>query len=147
MLGAVCDPGPPERLDRTKQFLDDLRGGRWEGLISVLVLDEIEQAPRSGRERIETELSTLPLTVLEESAESLSLAEAYVRAGAIPASYEDDARHVSIATVNEIGVIVSWNFRHMVNVERKRRINGVNVREGFPLIDIVSPWEVTDEPD
>jgi hypothetical protein len=34
------------------------------------------------------------------------------------------------------------NFRHMVNIERKRRVNSVNVREGFPLIDLISPWEV-----
>ena len=43
------------------------------------------------------------------------------------------------------GVVVSWNFRHMVNIERKRKINSVNLREGLPLIDIVSPWEVNDE--
>ena len=47
--------------------------------------------------------------------------------------------------MNDINVIVSWNFRHMVNVERKRRINSVNLREGCPLIDIVSPWEISDE--
>lgn len=52
---------------------------------------------------------------------------------------------LAIATLNDINVVVSWNFRHMVNVERKRRINSVNLREGVPLIDIVSPWEVSDE--
>ncbi len=54
-------------------------------------------------------------------------------------------RHIAIATVNDIRVIVSWNFRHMVNIERKRRINSVNVRDGFPLLDLVSPWEIGDE--
>lgn len=52
---------------------------------------------------------------------------------------------LAIATLNDINVVVSWNFRHMVNVERKRRIDSVNLREGVPLIDIVSPWEVSDE--
>jgi len=42
-------------------------------------------------------------------------------------------------------VIGSWNVRHMVNVERKRRINSVKLREGGPLIDIVSTWEIRDE--
>ena len=83
--------------------------------------------------------------VLEESRDSLALAQAYVAAGAIPADYEDDARHIAIATVNDIRVIVSWNFRHMVNIERKRRINSVNLREDLPLLDLVSPWEVSDE--
>ncbi len=80
--------------------------------------------------------------MLEESSESVSLAHKYVSAGAIPADYEEDARHIAIATVNDIRVIVSWNFRHMVNIERKRRINSVNLREHLPLLDLVSPWEV-----
>lgn len=91
------------------------------------------------------ELRRSLLTVLEESPESLALARAYVSAGAIPADYEDDARHIAVATINDIRVIVSWNFRHMVNIERKRKINSVNVREGLPLLDLVSPWEVSDE--
>jgi hypothetical protein len=44
-----------------------------------------------------------------------------------------------------MNAVVSWNFKHMVNVERKLKINSVNVREGFPLIDIVSPLEVSHE--
>lgn len=42
-------------------------------------------------------------------------------------------------------VIISWNFRHMVNVDRKRKINSVNLREGLPLLDLVSPWEISHE--
>lgn len=145
VLGAVCDPGPDERLLATRRFLNGLAEGRWEGYISTLVLEEIEQAPDSVREKIGMELRRIPAVVLEESPDSLALAQAYVAAGAIPADYEDDARHIAIATVNDIRVIVSWNFRHMVNIERKRRINSVNLREDLPLLDLVSPWEVSDE--
>lgn len=83
--------------------------------------------------------------LLEESPERVTLARFCVEARAIPAEYADDARHIAVAIVNDIPVIVSRNFRHMVNVERKRKINSVNLREGFPLIDIVSPWEVSHE--
>ena len=114
VLGAICDPGPEERLVATRRLLVGLSERR-------------------------------SLAVLEESPESLALAQTYVSAGAIPADYEDDARHIAIATVNDIRVVVSWNFRHMVNIERKRRINSVNLREGLPLLDLVSPWEVSDE--
>ena len=145
VLGAVCDPGPEERLVATRRFLNRLAEGRGEGYVSTLVLEEIDRAPHSVREKIAMELRRIPLVVLEESSDSLTLAQAYVAAGAIPADYEDDARHIAIATVNDIRVIVSWNFRHMVNIERKRRINSVNLREDLPLLDLVSPWEVSDE--
>ena len=137
VLGAVCDPGPEDRLAATRRILDGLKAGSWDGYISALVLEEVSRAHDSVRRKI--------ATVLDESEESVALAHAYIAAGAIPSDYEDDARHIAIATLNDINVIVSWNFRHMVNIERKRRINSVNLREGCPLIDIVSPWEIRDE--
>lgn len=115
----------------------------WEGYISTLVLEEVERAPKTVRQKIIREVQKSLLTVLEETQESLTLAQAYVAAGAIPVAYEDDARHIAVATVHDIRAIVSWNFRHMVNIERKRMINSVNLREDVPLIDIVSPWEVS----
>lgn len=145
VLGAVCDPGPEERLVATRQLLEGLVNGRWDGYISTLVLEEVERAPESVREKIAVELRRNPLAVLEESPESVALAQAYVSSGAIPTDCEDDARHIAIATINDIRVIVSWNFRHMVNIERKRKINSINLREGLPLLDLVSPWEVSDE--
>ncbi len=142
VIGALCDPGPEERVAATRRLFDGLRRDLWDGFVSVLVLEEVSRAPVSVRQTIESELTKTPLLVLEESDASLALARAYIDSGAIPQQYEDDARHVAVATVNDVQVIVSWNFRHMVNVERKRRLNSVNVREGFPLIDLISPWEV-----
>lgn len=145
VLGAVCDPGPEDRLAATRRILDGLAAGLWDGYVSALVLEEVSRAHDSVRRKIATVLDKSRVMVLDESEESVALAQAYIAAGAIPSDYEDDARHVAIATLNDINVIVSWNFRHMVNIERKRRINSVNVREGCPLIDIVSPWEIGHE--
>ena len=80
--------------------------------------------------------------VLSESRESLSLADEYVAARVIPASSRDDARHVAIATLAGGEALVSWNFRHLVNLRRKRLVHSVNIRLGYPLIDLVSPEEV-----
>jgi hypothetical protein len=65
--------------------------------------------------KIADELARVPMIVLEETAESIKLARTSVAAGAIPATAENDARHVAIASVNDVRVVVSWNFRHMVN--------------------------------
>jgi hypothetical protein len=105
----------------------------------------VDPAPDRVRARLGAELRGLPLRVLEETAESLALARNYVEAGAIPAACEDDARHIAIATVHDVRIIVFWNFRHMVNIDAKRKINGVNVREGLPMLDLVSPWEAPHE--
>ena len=145
VLGAICDPGPEERVAATHRVLEGLTKGLWDGYVSTLVLEEVERAPKDIREKIIREIQKSLLAVLEETPESLALARAYVAAGAIPVDSEDDARHIAVASVNDIRAIVSWNFRHMVNIERKRMINSVNLREDVPLIDIVSPWEVSYE--
>lgn len=142
ILGATVDPGPEERVAATRRLLDELAAGRWEGFISTVVLAEVDGAAESIRRRIAAELARAPFIVLDETSESIELARKYVAAGAIPAHAENDARHIAIASVNDVHIVVSWNFRHMVNIERKRRINSVNLMEGLSLLDIVSPWEV-----
>ncbi|MBI1726616.1 MAG: hypothetical protein HYR50_05065 [Candidatus Rokubacteria bacterium] len=145
VFGAVCDPGPTERLLVTRRVLDGLARERWEGFISTLVLEEVDRAPEAVRGRIMGELRRSGVTVIEESAESLELARLYMASGAMPTNGEYDARHISVATVNGIHTVVSWNFCHMVNVERRRQINAINLRENLALLDIVSPWEIGDE--
>jgi hypothetical protein len=145
VFGAVCDPGPAECLLATRRVLEGLARKRWEGFISTLVLEEVDRAPEAVRGKITGELRTSELTVLEESAESLLLVRLYMTSGAMPANSEYDARHIALATVNGIHTVVSWNFRHMVNVDRRRQINAINLRENFALLDIVSPWEIGDE--
>lgn len=63
----------------------------------------------------------------------------------------DDALHVALATISCADVIVSWNFKHLVNPVRIRKFDGVNVMNGYgPVViltpgDFVSSLEVDDE--
>ena len=66
----------------------------------------------------------------------------YLQEGVVPAKFRDDARHIAVAVINSIDVIVTWNCRHMANIEKKRLINAVNLIKGYPQIDIVTPMEV-----
>ncbi len=145
VLGALTDPGPQDRVVATRRLLEGVEAGFWEAYISPVLLEEVERAPKATREEIGRELQKGFLTVLGESTESMRLSEMYIAAGAVPAQYDNDARHIAVATVHHIPVIVSWNFRHLVNIETKRKINSVNLRAGYPLIDLVSPWEVVHE--
>jgi hypothetical protein len=78
------------------------------------------------------------------TAEVKDLAEDYVRSGVLGATFADDATHVAAATVAGADLIVSWNFRHIVNYNRIRGFNAVNIRNGYRNITILSPMEVID---
>ena len=58
-----------------------------------------------------------------------------------------DAQHIALASVVRADVLVSWNFKHIVNLNRIRLYNSVNMKLGYPLIDIRSPREVLNEKD
>ena len=110
-------------------------------MISALVLGEINDTPDSDRrkdlERLVGDLPVLPLT-----AEAEVLAEEYIKRGAIPVKYREDALHVAIAVVHQIPLLASWNFTHLVNVKTRRLVNLVNALLGHGQIEIVSPPEL-----
>lgn len=70
------------------------------------------------------------------------LATSYISSGVIGAAKKVDAQHIATATVHRVDVLVSWNFKHIVNLERIHGYNSVNLRHGYPLLEIRSPQEV-----
>jgi hypothetical protein len=70
-----------------------------------------------------------------------------VEQGVVSPKFEDDARHVAACTVHGVGLLVSWNFKHLVNVRREAGFNGMNLLKGYPEIRIVNPLELIYEPE
>ncbi len=79
------------------------------------------------------------------SEEAESLAEEYLVRGAVPRKFAADALHIAIATLSPSDLLVSWNFKHIVNVFRIRRYNSVNILLGYRQLEIRSPREVVYE--
>jgi hypothetical protein len=110
-------------------------------VLSDLTLAELEGAPPRVREV----LRAVPQGMLEEvtfDAEASELAHEYLAAGVIGAAHLEDARHIATATVQRVDVLVSWNFKHIVNLDRIHGYNSVNLRLGYTLLEIRSPQEV-----
>lgn len=85
--------------------------------------------------------------VVVESGPGLLLQCAYLDSGVLTPNWADDALHVALASVSECSVIVSWNFRHIVNLKRIRQYNAVNMLQGYPAIEIRTPLEVLEYDD
>jgi hypothetical protein len=73
---------------------------------------------------------------------AIDLRDAYLAAGILDPQWTDDATHVAAATVARADAIVSWNFKHIVRIDKMRAYNQVNLQTGFGLLSIVSPQEV-----
>jgi hypothetical protein len=78
---------------------------------------------------------------------SEALAEEYIRQAVVSRRMLAHAQHIAVATVARVDVLVSWNFRHIVNLDRIHGFNAVNLRAGYPLLEIRSPLEVWKDDD
>jgi predicted nucleic acid-binding protein len=74
--------------------------------------------------------------------EALELGQTYVNEKVVGNTSLDDCIHIALATLNKVDVLVSWNFKHIVNVYRIRGYNSINLRLGYSQIEIRSPKEI-----
>ena len=110
-------------------------------VVSTLTVQELTGAPDKVREH----LASVPekhIETLQLDAEARELADAYIAAGVITARMRADAQHIAIAIVARVDALVSWNFKHIVNLDRIRGYNSVNLRKGYPILEIRAPREV-----
>jgi hypothetical protein len=127
----------------TQQLLRQCGSGLFRPYISTVVLQEVNRAEPSASARMLREINTLAPVALEPSEASEELAEAYLREGVIPAKKRDDARHVAIATVAGLDIVVSWNHRHLANARKRELFNAVNRLAGFEQVLLIhTPFEV-----
>ena len=122
---------------------------RYDLFVSEIVFLEITRTKDiARRDALLGVLRQRPISVLpfDPQAEIAALADAYRRQGVIPESKTEDALHVAHATVHEMDILLSWNFKHLANIRREMRIEQVNREHGYmhPL-RVVSPLEVEDE--
>ena len=124
----------------SKEFFDAVKKGTFKLITSELVREEIQAGPQKVLALFEEFLVIAEIAEITES--SLQLQQSYVEAGIVSEKYATDALHVALATVSNADLIVSWNFKHIVNFQKIPLYNAVNTLNKFGKIAIYSPLEV-----
>jgi hypothetical protein len=123
-----------------KEFRQSLR----IAVVSDLTRREIEKAPEKVK-KVLFSLSDVNIENVFLTEEAETLAQNYIDEGVISAKHIVDAQHIAIASVERVDVLVSWNFQQIVNLDRIRAFNSVNLKLGYPILEIRSPREVIHE--
>jgi hypothetical protein len=110
-------------------------------VLSDITLAELELAPARVRSLL-AQPGFAEAERVELDQEADSLAEEYIRTAAVSEASRADAEHIAVATVQRVDILVSWNFRHIVRLSRIRAFNAVNLRQGYPALEIRSPLEI-----
>ena len=122
------------------QFID----GKRIAVISDLTLEELNNAP----EIVSNLCNDIPQKFIEKiklDESSIQLANFYIKEKVVTKKSIIDARHIALATINKVDILVSWNFKHIVNYDRIRLYNSVNLKYGYSIIDIRNPRDLSDE--
>ncbi len=111
-------------------------------VISSITVAEIENAPDMIKKQLKKILKLPHTEEIFVTQEINNLGMQYLDQKVIPKKSQADAFHIAAATVNKVDILVSWNFKHIVNVHRIFGFNSVNLKEGYQTLDIRSPREV-----
>ena len=123
-------------------LIDDFRAGRLIPVLSDVTAAEAVEAPELVRE-LHQEMLVLAGSLLTITPAVLSLVAAYEGRKILAPRYAADMRHIALATIAAVDALVSWNFKHIVKLEKIRLFNAVNVESGYRSLNILSPREVT----
>ncbi len=125
----------------SNQLFDAFEDGIELLILSDLTLQELEFA----REEVRNKVRKIPKTNLIHigiNNEAIELAETYIAEGALTKKSYNDALHIALGTIFNVDVLASWNFKHIVNLERIRLYNSINLRHGHKMIEIRTPREI-----
>ena len=139
VFSAFFDDRAPDRKTLTEQFWEN--SSVYDIAISSLTIEELRQtSDLQLRSKMESLIVGLNVIVLTD--EMTRLAGKYIAAGAFTTTMYNDAVHVAAATMTGQDVLVSWNFRHLVNRRRRAVVCAVNAAEGLRVLEILSPPEL-----
>jgi hypothetical protein len=138
-----ADDAPQYRADTLRLFAE-IKAGKFKPFTSQYVLDELEAATDSLREKRLRLIPEYGVEIIPASDEAKNLAMVYIESGIIPPAYDTDGFHIAAATVKGLDFIVSLNFRHIVKRKTIEETEMINFREGYKKIGIYTPAEVTD---
>jgi predicted nucleic acid-binding protein len=129
----------PDKMSDTHLLWDDLINGKYDILISPVVINEIRKCSEPRQSKMFEKLEQIQFQILNETNEIFALADEYIAGGVLSEKSRDDCLHIAYAVVYNCDVIVSWNFKHLVNFKTINKVRVVNTVCMYKEIGIVSP--------
>lgn len=130
-----------EFKEATRLLFDRLEKNEIIFMISDLLDLELLNAPENVRELLHN-YSAGKFQRVELTDEVITLADNYIFEKVVGHTSLEDCRHIALATINRVDVLASWNFKHIVNLDRIKGYNSVNLKLGYPMIEIRSPKDL-----
>lgn len=135
----------PEKMQETIEVWDVLKKGNYDVVISTLVLDELQKCQEPKRSLLMNKVKEIDCEILSVEEDTVRLAEKFIDFGVLKRKSFEDCQHIAAAILSDCDIIVSWNFKHIVNVKTIRGVKVITTLEGYKDILIYPPSALLDD--
>lgn len=129
----------PDKMQDTLTLWEMFKDKKYEVYLSKLTLKEVFQCPEPKRQILLNYLEQIDYVEVSASEESLVLAEKIIDMGILRPKSFDDCQHIALAIISNCDCIISWNFKHIVNIKTIHGVRAITNLEGYKTIDILNP--------
>ena len=129
----------PDKMQDTLDFWEDLKSGKYEIIISTLVLEEINKSSEPKRANMLLALEDINYKTVPLDLEIEKIAREIVNRGILTEKSLDDCRHIATAVVEDCSFIISWNFKHIVKRKTISGVREITISKNHRSMDIYSP--------
>lgn len=129
----------PEKMADTKKLWEMFRDNKYDVYLSTVTLEEISDCPEPKRSQLIEYMKQIRFTTLDVTEKALDVAQQIINMGILTQKSFDDCQHIGIAVVNECDCIISWNFKHIVNIKTIRGVRAITSLKGCKAIEILNP--------
>jgi hypothetical protein len=130
-----------EFFEATQELFKRLENNEVIFVISNLLELELTGAPQYVKDLL-YKYSQEKFERVQLTEEAIILADKYISEKVVGKTSLEDCRHIALATINRVDILASWNFKHIVNLDRIKGYNSVNYKYGYPMIEIRSPKDL-----
>ncbi|CCI02477.1 PIN domain-containing protein [Microcystis aeruginosa] len=127
---------------KSNQLMEAIKQEKFILLMSDIIVSELINAPQ-GVKDILLSIPQRVIEVVKITPEVFQLRDAYINEGVVTSKSINDATHVAAATIARADAIISWNFKHIVRLDKMKGYNQINLLNGYGILTIISPLEVT----
>jgi predicted nucleic acid-binding protein len=127
-----------EFAEFTVPLFKRFQNGEFKLLFSSITQEELNFAPDKVKDLVKS-IKIESTEFIDASEEAVDLASQYIAENVVGQTSFDDCLHIALATINRADFLLSWNFKHIVNVQIIQRYNSINIKNGYKQLEIRSP--------
>ena len=148
IIGYLYQETQPEKMSETQKLWKQIKNGVYEVVISDLLLVELSNNPNEAiRNKLLRFLTEIEYKIVGITSETERLAVCIISQGILTQKNYGDCLHIATALINDCNLLVSWNFKHLVNIRTINGVRAISSLEGYRSIDIVPPTFLIQEGD